>query len=64
MFGLHFIKEGIFDKKFARYLKDLKEDRENGYYGILSVIEEDDTNEAISEAEESIQETNKYLNIK
>ena len=61
MFGLHFIKEGKIDKKFAKYLKDLKEDREAGDYGILSMIEEDDAKEAIVEAEEFLAETEKYL---
>lgn len=63
LFGLHFIKKGKFDKKFAKYLKNLKEDRENGDYGILTLIEEEDAEEALSEAEEFVAETKKYLSI-
>jgi hypothetical protein len=64
LFGLHFIKEGRFDKKFAKYLKNLKDDRENGDYGIFTLIDEEDAKEAIREAKEFIAETESYLRNK
>ncbi len=64
LFGLHFIKNGKFDKKFAKYIKNLKDYRESGDYGILSLIEESDASNALKEAEEFISETKKYLEIK
>lgn len=61
MFGLHFIKEGKFDKKYAKYLKNLKEDREAGDYGILTLLEPEDAQDAIREAEEFVAETKRYI---
>lgn len=61
LFGLHFIKEGKFDKRYAKYLKNLKEDRENGDYGILTMIEQREAEEAVREAEEFVAETKRYL---
>ena len=64
LFGLHFIKKGKFDKKFGRYLKNLKDERENGDYGIFTLIEKKDAQEALKEAEEFIKVTEKYLKDK
>lgn len=63
LFGLYFIKEGRFDKKFGRYLKNLKDERENGDYGIFTLIEEEDAKKAIEEANEFVTETERYLRI-
>ena len=63
LFGMHFIKKGKFDKKFAKYLKNLKEDRENGDYGILTMIEEDEAKNALSEAEQFVSETKRFLKV-
>ena len=64
LFGLHFIKKGIFNKKFGRYLKNLKDERENGDYGIFTLIDKQDAQKALKEAEEFIKETEKYLKEK
>ncbi|MEA1964427.1 MAG: HEPN domain-containing protein [Candidatus Aerophobetes bacterium] len=61
LFGLHFIKTGKFDKKFGRYLINLKDERENGDYEIFSVIDEGVAKEAIQEAKQFIEETRRYL---
>jgi len=61
LFGFHFIKEGRFDKKFGRYLKNLKDERENGDYGIFSLIERKDAQKAIKETKEFIEATEMYL---
>lgn len=63
LFGLHFIKTGKFDKKYARYLKNLKDDRENGDYGIFSLIEEKEARDSISEAEEFYNKTVSFLEM-
>ena len=64
LFGLHFIKKGILNKKFGRYLKNLKDERENGDYGIFTLIEKQDAQKALKEAEEFIKATEKYLRKK
>ena len=64
LFGFHFIKEGRLDKKFGRYLKNLKDERENGDYGIFTLIEKKDALKAIKEAKEFIIETERYLKEK
>lgn len=64
LFGFHFIKEGRLDRKFGRYLKNLKDERENGDYGIFSLIERKDAKEAINEAKEFINATEQYLKQK
>ncbi len=64
LFGLHFIKNEEFSKKYGKYLKKLKDDRENGDYGIFSILEKDDAQKAIKEAEEFIAETVRYLKEK
>ena len=64
LFGLHFIKTNIFDKKYAKYLKNLKDDREDSDYGIFTLIEKEDAENSIKEAEEFLKETEKYLKIK
>ena len=63
LFSLHFIKSGKLDRKLAKYFKELKEERESGDYGILSLIDEEDARQSISEAEEFIAETLKYLKL-
>lgn len=64
LFGFHFIKEGRLDKKFGRYLKSLKDERENGDYGIFTLIERKDAQKAIREAKEFIITTERYLKEK
>lgn len=61
LFGLHFIKKGKLDKKFGRYLKNLKDERENGDYGIFTLIEKEDAQKAIKKAEEFIIESEQYF---
>ncbi len=63
LFGLHFVKTGKFDKKYARYLKSLKDDRENGDYGVFSLIEEKEARDSLGEAEEFYNETVSFLKI-
>jgi uncharacterized protein (UPF0332 family) len=61
MFGLHFIKTGKFDKKFGRFLSNLKDDREAGDYEAFSTIDEVIAKKAIKEASEFVSACKKYL---
>ena len=61
LFGLHFVKTGKFDKKYARYLKNLKDDRENGDYGIFSLIGEEEARDSLEEAEEFYSKASSFL---
>jgi uncharacterized protein (UPF0332 family) len=61
MFGLHFIKTGKIDKKYGRWLNRLKDERENGDYGIFTSFDREDAKNSITEAEEFIQEMKRYL---
>ncbi|MBA7714043.1 hypothetical protein ES703_123057 [subsurface metagenome] len=61
LFGLHFVKTGKIDRKFGRYLANLKDERENGDYEIFSVIDEEVAKESIKEAEEFVEEAKRYL---
>lgn len=64
LFGLHFIKKGVLDKKLGKYLKNLKDERENGDYGIFTLIDREDAQKAIAEAKEFIEGTESYLKKK
>ena len=61
LFGLHFVKTGKFDKKFGRFLSNLKDDRESGDYEIYSFIDREVANNAVNEAKELITAIKKYL---
>lgn len=61
LFGLHFVKTGRFDKKFGKYLSNLKEDRENGDYEVFSTIDNEDAVAAVNEAEIFVTEMERYL---
>lgn len=61
LFGLYFVKTGKFDKKFGRFLSNLKSDRENGDYEIFSFIDEEAMHVAVQEAEEFLKEAKRYL---
>lgn len=61
LFGLHFVKTGKIDKKFGRYLANLKDDRENGDYEIFSTIDEELARKAVKEAREFVAEINKLI---
>lgn len=61
MFGLHFVKTGKIDKKFSRWLNKLKDERENGDYDIFTSFDAEDARIDIQEAEEFLEEMQKYL---
>lgn len=61
LFGLHFAKTGKLDKKFGKFLANLKDDRETSDYEIYSSIDEQTARHAFSEAQEFLQEMKRYL---
>lgn len=61
LFGLHLVKTGKFDKKFGKYLANLKDDRENGDYELYSAIDKETAGQAVSEAKEFLAEVHRYL---
>lgn len=64
LFGLHFVKTGKIDKKFGRYLANLKDNRENGDYEIFSTIDEEVAQKAVKEAGEFVAEINEFITQK
>ena len=54
LFGLHFVKTGKIEKKFGRFLANLKDDRESGDYEIFSTIDETVAKTAVSEARDFV----------
>ena len=61
LFGMYFIKSGKLDKKFARMLKNLKDDRENGDYEVFSTIDEEIAEQTIGEAKEFLKAARQHL---
>lgn len=61
MFGLRFVVTGKVDKKFGRWLNEIKDERENGDYDILTSFEDNDAKEAVIEAEEFLKEMKSFL---
>lgn len=51
LFGLHFIETGKIDPQYAKYLRNLKDDREESDYEVYSSIDSDDASTALEEAE-------------
>ena len=61
LFGLLLVHTGKFDKKWGRFLANLKDDREAGDYDALSYIDEDTACRAVMEAEGFVAQVEQYL---
>lgn len=61
MFGLRFVVAGKIDKKFGRWLNEIKDERENGDYDIFTSFEDDDAKKAITEVEEFLKEIKLFV---
>ena len=61
LFGLHLVKTGKFDKRFGRYLANLKDDRETSDYEIYSTIDQATATEAVTEAQQFLKAAEQYL---
>ena len=63
LFGLHFVKTGKIDRKYGRYLSNLKDDREAGDYEVFSTIDRTVAEKAVAEASEFVAAIEKYLSF-
>lgn len=61
LFHLHFIKSKRIDAKFGRYLTNLKDDREEGDYDVVSSVNADIARSALREASELVDEAERFL---
>ena len=61
LFGLHMIKTGKFDKKFGKYLTNLKDDREHSDYEVYSAVDQETAEYALREAQEFVSATDQYI---
>jgi hypothetical protein len=61
LFNLHFIKTKRLDAKFGRYLRNLKDDREEGDYEAISTMDAETAQNAIREATEFVDEAQRFL---
>lgn len=55
LFGLRFVQSGTVDRKYARMLTALKDEREAGDYDLFTAFDEDDARRGIEQAEDFIQ---------
>jgi len=61
LFGLLLVKTGKFDKKWGKFLANLKDDRETGDYEALSYLDEDTASRSVQEAEEFVGAVERYV---
>jgi uncharacterized protein (UPF0332 family) len=61
-FGEHFIKTGLFDPKYHRWLLTAFNRRIVGDYGVDAIFTVEETNEAIMQAEQFLEAARSYLN--
>ena len=61
LFGLFFVKTGRIEKRFGRYLSNLKDDRETSDYEALAWVDEQVAEKAIQEAGEFCEAIEGYL---
>ena len=61
LFGLLLVKTGKFDKKWGKFLANLKDDREAGDYEALSYIDEPTAQRAVKEAEAFVNQVHNYI---
>jgi len=62
-FSQQFIKTGIFPKKFVRYIKSLRSDRETGDYSYMLVVDENKAKQDMDMAREFIEKVEEYLKV-
>ncbi|MBU0573885.1 MAG: HEPN domain-containing protein [Candidatus Margulisiibacteriota bacterium] len=63
MFGLHFVNKGKLDKRFGRFLNELKDSRESGDYDVYTGFEKNDAEKAINESQEFVEGMKDYLKL-
>ena len=61
LFGLHLVQTGKLPKKLAKYLRNLRDDREEGDYEVCLSVDVETSQTAIREAEEFVKEIQNFL---
>lgn len=61
LFGLHFVKTGKIAAHYGRLLSNLKDDREEGDYEVVSYIDQEMAVNALKEAQEFVSCIKEYL---
>ena len=61
LFGLLLVKPGKFEKKWGKFLANLKDDREAGDYDALSYIDEQTARRAVQEADGFVTAMDHYI---
>jgi len=61
LFGLHFVKEGPFERKYGKMLSDAKEEREEGDYEIFYEATKQRAEEILKNAKEFLGEVKDFL---
>ncbi len=61
MFGIHLVQSGLVDKEMGRCLNELKDERENGDYDIVTYFDKEDAQNAVNKAENFIKKTIVFL---
>jgi len=62
-FGAHFIKTGLFDTKYHRWLLEAFNQRITGDYGVESLLTEEDATTLIQQAGEFLRVVQDYLSV-
>jgi uncharacterized protein (UPF0332 family) len=63
-FGLLLVKTGKFDRRWGKFLANLKDDREAGDYDPLSYVDEETAHRAVREAEEFVAHVERYVDTR
>lgn len=63
-FGEHFVKTGVFDPKYHRWLLDAFDQRLLGDYSIEATVTASEVTDMINHAQEFLQEAQRYFGIK
>lgn len=61
LFGFHLIKNGKVPENLAKYLRNIRDDREESDYEVYSNIDKETSETAIREAEEFLNEIKAFL---
>jgi uncharacterized protein (UPF0332 family) len=62
-FGDQFVKTGLLDPKFHRWLLDAFDKRIQGDYGVEAVVTQEDVTQLIAQADEFLKEAQRYLGL-
>lgn len=61
LFGLHLVETGKLPKKLAKYLRNLRDDREESDYEVYSNVDQETSETALREAEEFVRALKDFL---